>query len=190
MAAARTQQVVLVHCSTSLMVLDFKTCMIGPKISSIAIRISCTSLKTVRSVKKPWSPKWLPPHPSLAPSFFPLLMRSMIYQTALDRSEGGQYLQRVAISQKTLIHTPQVWFCPGFCLPTLHNSNSIGRFMGDFCGFQHGPFRLKYLLNLISCCCVCMWPWFGLHSGAHCYKYRYRKSFANCLASAVPLKCL
>jgi len=22
------------------------------------------------------------------------------------------------------------------------------------------------------------------------YKYRYRKSFANCLASAVPLKCL
>ena len=55
----------------------FMTDTTGPKISSRAIRIfGSTLVKTVGSWKKPWA--WvpllrrLPPHASVAPSFFPI----------------------------------------------------------------------------------------------------------------------
>ena len=66
----------------------------SPLTSSLAIRmVSVTSEKTVGLMKSPLSSMAEPPHSSLAPSFFPLSIRSRILSNcfwSICKTEGGE----------------------------------------------------------------------------------------------------
>lgn len=70
---------------------------ISPRTSSLAMRMSSvTSEKTVGSMKKPFKPRALPPHSSLAPSLMPLWINSStrFCCSRLICKGGGQALNR------------------------------------------------------------------------------------------------